>query len=118
MNTVDVDQSVQDLPDLIRELDCKLGLHLYQKCPPVSRKLLTDDDYLIDGRGSGLKIFGFFGGRINQVSRSQGMTAIRNLTQRPALNKITSLSKEIQDIEKLLEEIQFQAPNHIARSRD
>jgi len=105
---IEVDQSVRNLPDLTREMDCKLGLHLYQKCPSVSRKLLSDDDYLIDGRGSGLKIFGFFGGRINQVSRSQGMTAIRNLTQRKPLDKITSLGKEIQDIERLLEEMQFQ----------
>ena len=41
---IDVDQSVRDLPGLIREMDCKLGLHLYQKCPSVSRKLLSDDD--------------------------------------------------------------------------
>lgn len=99
-------------------IDIVLGVHLYTTCPrSIKKKLVKAENYeVLPGQTSGLKIISFVSQKVNKRNESRWLSINEKLTQRDPLTNINELQGELDQIDKLMDQMDHQG--HSFSSRD
>ena len=107
--TVNVEPFFKDFTALECKMDAVLGTHLWIKASPQMQKMLiTQDDRCINGKTSGLKMVSHIGKKINKKCDSRYLDLYRQLTVRNPISSPADLSKELDSITLLIDDLAAQ----------
>ena len=98
-------------------IDIVLGVHLYTTCPrSIKKKLVKSQNYeVIPGQVSGLKIISFLSQKVNKLNESSWLSINEKLTQRDPLTDINDLQGELDEIDKLMDQMDHQGHGFSSR---